>query len=57
MDWNHAPGTLDTELFEEGRGGNGLAACERVRIKQNATDEGHDNNREAASENLRSWIQ
>jgi hypothetical protein len=52
MDGDYAPGTLDAELFEEGGGDDGFAAGEGVRIEQDATDEGDDDDGEAAPEDL-----
>ena len=52
MDWDNAPGPLNAKLLEECSGDDGLAAGERVRVEQKATDERYDNNGEAAPEDL-----
>ena len=52
MDGNHAPGALDAELFEEGGGGDRVAAGEGVGVEEAAADDADEDDAEASSEDL-----
>ena len=52
MDGDDAPGALDAELFEEGRGADGGGAGEGVRIEEDTADDRDDDDGEAAAEDL-----
>src|SRR2546423_12890526 len=52
MNRNHAPGTLDTELLEEGSGNDPFVLNEGVRVQERATDDTDDDDAESAPEDL-----
>jgi hypothetical protein len=52
MDWDYAPGTLDTKLLEEGCGYNALARNEGIRVQQRATNDTDDDDAEPAAKDL-----
>ena len=52
MDRDDAPGALDAELREEGGGDDGVGGGVRVRVEEGAADDTHDDDGEAAAEDL-----
>lgn len=54
MDGYDTPGPLDAELFEECGGHYPFIGDEAIRVEEEATDNRHDDDREAAAKYLRS---
>ena len=52
MDWNHAPGTLDAKLLEEGCGDDAFALDKGVRVQERAPDDADEDDAESAAEDL-----
>lgn len=52
MDGDHAPGALDAELFEKGRGDDGFGAGECVRVQECPSDDADEDDAEAAAKDL-----
>lgn len=53
MNGYDAPSPLDAELLEEGRGHYPFIGDEAIRVEEEATDNRHDDDREAAAKYLR----
>jgi hypothetical protein len=53
VDGDDAPGALNAELLEEGRGDDGVAAGEGVGVQQRAAEDTHDDNAQPAAEDGR----
>ena len=52
MNWNDSPRALHAELLEEGGGDDGVRGGEGIRIEQGAADDAHNDDAEAAAEDL-----
>jgi len=52
MDWDYAPSTLDTKLFEEGSSHNTLVRNEGIRVQQRAPKDTDGDDAESAAEDL-----
>lgn len=53
MNGYDAPSPLDAELLEEGRSHYPFVGYEAIRVEEEATDDRHDDDREAAAKYLR----